>query len=388
MVQEGGGDTCAGGASGLEITSSGPRSIEKASGDSVKLDCEFTLAPEDSGHLDVEWSLMASDSQNLDKVIILYSGGRVYEDYYPAMKGRMHFSSADPKEGDASVNLTRVETTDTGTYQCKVKKAPGIGSRKMFLSVMATVTAAEERQDVRYGRDIFACSAKKKELIQRPSKPQCFKEGPSKEGKDLVLRCLSSEGTNPLQYTWEKTSDGHLLPASALLDSISGTMSILPRVHQSPRAPPAAPPIIPERGHRPIITEHLRITPSPNTAGVIAGAVIGVLLALVLIPIILFCCCRARNKKKYEKEVAYEIKEDAPPPRCRVSMTRSLTSAGSQHSSLCSMSPSNMHEYAPKSQYDKVPTEECHAKLGGPNLSRMGAVPVMIPAQTSDASIV
>ncbi|KAJ8280821.1 hypothetical protein GJAV_G00059440 [Gymnothorax javanicus] len=54
---------------GLEITSTGPRSIEKASGDSVMLDCDFTLAPEDSGHLDIEWSLMASDNQNLDKVV-------------------------------------------------------------------------------------------------------------------------------------------------------------------------------------------------------------------------------------------------------------------------------------------------------------------------------
>ena len=33
----------------------------------------------------------------------------------------------------------------------------------------------------------------------------------------MVLRCTSSEGTNPLQYTWEKTSDNKLLPASAVL---------------------------------------------------------------------------------------------------------------------------------------------------------------------------
>ncbi|KAJ8368338.1 hypothetical protein SKAU_G00083660 [Synaphobranchus kaupii] len=344
-------------AHGLEMTSTGPRSIEKASGDSVNLDCDFTLAPEDSGHLDIEWTLMASDNQNLDKVIILYSGGRVYEDYYPAVKGRMHFSSVDPKDGNASVNMTQLEISDTGTYQCKVKKAPGIGSRKIFLSVMV-----------------------------RPSKPRCFKEGLSQEGKDLVLRCLSSEGTNPLQYTWEKTSDGKLLPTSAVLDAVSGTMTMK---NVSASTSGAYRCTAKNRVGAEECVLHLRIAPSPNMAGIIAGAVIGVLLSLVFIAIILFCCCRARNKK-YEKETAYEIREDVPPPRSRVSMTRSMTSVGSQRSSLGSMSPSNLHEYVPKPQYDKVPTEEYvpPAKTAGPNLSRMGAVPVMIPAQSRDGSIV
>lgn len=56
-------------ASGLDITSSGPTSIEKASGQSVKLDCQFSLAPQDSGPLDIEWSLLASDNQKEDKVV-------------------------------------------------------------------------------------------------------------------------------------------------------------------------------------------------------------------------------------------------------------------------------------------------------------------------------
>ncbi|XP_035239880.1 coxsackievirus and adenovirus receptor homolog [Anguilla anguilla] len=350
-------------AYGLQITSTGPRSILKASGDSVTLDCDFTLAPEDSGHLDIEWTLMASDSQNLDKVILLYSGGRVYEDYYPATKGRMHFSSALPKDGDASVNLTRLEVSDTGTYQCKVKKAPGIGSRKIFLSVMV-----------------------------RPSKPHCFKEGLSREGEDLVLRCASSEGTHPLQYTWEKTSDGTLPPTSTVLDPVSGVMTIK---NVSAGASGTYRCTAKNRVGADECVLHLRITPSRNMAGVIAGAVIGVLLSLILTAIVLFCCCRARNRK-YEKETAYEIREDVPPPRSRVSVARSVTSAGSHRSSLGSLSPSNLHEYAPKPQYDKVSTEERERPPGhapaagatGPNPSLAEAVPVATPAQRRDGSIV
>lgn len=95
------------------------------------------------------------------------------------------------------------------------------------------------------------------------------------------------------------------------------------------------------------------------------------------------------------------LREDVPPPKSRVSTARSFT-MGSQRSSLGSMSPSNLHEYALKTPYDKIPSSEeydrppSHApmplpssvRMGGPNLSRMGAVPVMTPAQNRDGSIV
>lgn len=58
-----------GSACGLQITSTGQTSIEKASGESVKLDCQFTLASDDSGPLDIEWSLQPSDNQKEEKVV-------------------------------------------------------------------------------------------------------------------------------------------------------------------------------------------------------------------------------------------------------------------------------------------------------------------------------
>ncbi|KAI3373417.1 hypothetical protein L3Q82_022030, partial [Scortum barcoo] len=312
-------------ASGLEIVSTGPTSIEKASGQSVKLDCQFTLAPEDSGPLDIEWSLLSSDNQNEDKVVIMYSGDRAYEDYYPQMKGRVHFNSADPKNGDASIILTGLKSSDSGTYQCKVKKAPGIRSRKMLLIVMV-----------------------------KPSKPRCYAEGPTQEGKDIVLRCISSEGTNPLQYSWERTSDSKLLPASTVLDPVGGTINVR---NASASASGTYRCTASNRVGSEECILYLKVTPPPNTAGIIAGAIIAVLLILIIIAIILFCCCRARHKKKYEKEICNEIREDVPPPKSRVSTARSFT-VGSQRSSLGSMSPSNLHEYALKPQYDKIPSSE------------------------------
>lgn len=66
----------------------------------------------------------------------MYSGDRAYSEYYAPLKGRVYFNSPDPKNGDASMNIMGLKAIDTGTYQCKVKKVPGIDSRKFLLTVM------------------------------------------------------------------------------------------------------------------------------------------------------------------------------------------------------------------------------------------------------------
>lgn len=300
----------AGLASGLEITTTGTTSIEKACGQSVKLDCQFSLAPEDSGPLFIEWNLLASDRQKEDNVLILYAGDRAYEDYYAPMEGRIHFSSAFPKHGDASINLTELKLSDSGTYHVRVKKVPGVDDRKFLLKVMP-----------------------------KPSKPRCYAEGPTHEGKDIVLKCLSMESTNTLQYSWERTSDNKLLPASAVMDPVGGTLNVR---EASTSASGTYLCTVRNRVGTEQCVLYLNVTPPPNTGRIIAGAIIAVLLILIIIAILLFCHWRARHRKKYEKETSNEIIEDAPPPKRRIS-TASSFNVGSQHSSLGSMS--NLHKY-------------------------------------------
>ncbi|KFQ24077.1 Coxsackievirus and adenovirus receptor, partial [Merops nubicus] len=140
----------------------------------------------------------------------------------------------------------------------------------------------------------------------------------------------------------------------------------------------------------------LNVTPPINIAGIIAGAIIGTLLGLSVLAFLVFCCCKKHREKKYEKEVHHDIREDVPPPKSRSSTARSYI--GSNRSSLGSMSPSNMEGYT-KTPYSQVPSEDFErtpgqnptfapSKVAAPNLSRMGAVPVMIPAQSKDGSIV
>ncbi|KAG2456481.1 CXAR protein, partial [Polypterus senegalus] len=289
------------------------------------MDCKFKTTSDDIGQLGIEWVLLPPDVQSKDTMLLMYSAGMVYDQYYGPVIGRIHLSSQDPASGDASVELTNLKPTDSGTYQCRVKKIPGNGNRKITLNV-----------------------------IVKPSTPRCYIEGTPENTRDITLKCLSSEGTTPMSYLWSKITDTKTLPQNAVL--------------------------------------------AKNTSGVIAGAIIGTLLALLALAIILICWYRTRNKKKYEKEISHEIKEDVPPPKSRASTARSFASVGSNRSSLGSMSPSNLHEYSLKPHYDKIPSEEYErppsqapnlpsAKVAGPNLSRMGAVPVMIPAQSRDGSI-
>nr|ADC84500.1 CAR4/6 [Homo sapiens] len=296
--------------------------IEKAKGETAYLPCKFTLSPEDQGPLDIEWLISPADNQKVDQVIILYSGDKIYDDYYPDLKGRVHFTSNDLKSGDASINVTNLQLSDIGTYQCKVKKAPGVANKKIHLVVLV-----------------------------KPSGARCYVDGSEEIGSDFKIKCEPKEGSLPLQYEWQKLSDSQKMPTSWLAAS--------------------------------------------NKAGLIAGAIIGTLLALALIGLIIFCCRKKRREEKYEKEVHHDIREDVPPPKSRTSTARSYI--GSNHSSLGSMSPSNMEGYS-KTQYNQVPSEDFErtpqsptlppAKVAAPNLSRMGAIPVMIPAQSKDGSIV
>ncbi|EGV95200.1 Coxsackievirus and adenovirus receptor-like [Cricetulus griseus] len=347
---------------GLSITTP-DQSIEKAKGETAYLPCKFTIGSEDQGPLDIEWLLSPSDNQKVDQVIILYSGDKIYDNYYPDLKGRVHFTSSDVTSGDASINVTNLQLSDIGTYQCKVKKAPGVANRKVLLTVLV-----------------------------KPSGTRCFVDGAEEIGNDFKLKCEPKEGSLPLRYEWQKLSDSQKMPTPWLAEMTSPVISVK---NASSEYSGTYSCTVQNRVGSDQCMLRLDVVPPSNRAGTIAGAIIGTLLALVFIGAILFCCHRKRREEKYEKEVHHDIREDVPPPKSRTSTARSYI--GSNHSSLGSMSPSNMEGYS-KTQYNQVPSEDFErapqsptlapAKVAAPNLSRMGAVPVMIPAQSKDGSIV
>ncbi|KAM6140098.1 coxsackievirus and adenovirus receptor [Pterocles gutturalis] len=347
----------------LTITSS-DRPFEKAQGEKVTLPCTFVLSEEDNGPLDIEWVLIPADNQKQEEIIIMYSADRIYNVYYASVTGRMQFSSPDPGSGDGSLDILNLKSADTGMYQCKVKKAPGVQSQKIQLTVLV-----------------------------KPARTKCSIEGSQEIGKDVTLKCASQEGSPLLSYDWRRASGTQELPATSVLNKNTGEL-LLKNASRDYSGTYNC--VASNRVGTDECSVELNVTPPINTAGIIAGAIIGTLLGLSILAFLIFCCCKKHKDKKYEKEVHHDIREDVPPPKSRSSTARSYI--GSNRSSLGSMSPSNMEGYT-KTPYSQVPSEDFErspgqnptfapSKVAAPNLSRMGAVPVMIPAQSKDGSIV
>ncbi|NP_001074245.1 coxsackie adenovirus receptor-like precursor [Mus musculus] len=112
------------------------QTIEKDQGETVHLPCMFTFISKDQGPLNIEWlRLSGPNNEAMDHVVILYSADKIHDDVYPDLKGRVYFTSNDIKSGDASINITNVQLSDAGTYQCKVKTYPGTVNRNLQLAV-------------------------------------------------------------------------------------------------------------------------------------------------------------------------------------------------------------------------------------------------------------
>ncbi|XP_075398581.1 coxsackievirus and adenovirus receptor isoform X2 [Tenrec ecaudatus] len=317
----------------LSIDSPSEQMIEKAKGETAYLPCKFSLGPGDQGPLDIEWLLSPADNQQVDQVIILYSGDKIYTDYYQDLKGRVHFTSNDLKSGDASINVTNLQLSDIGTYQCKVKKAPGVGNKKIQLTVLV-----------------------------KPSGTRCYIDGSEEIGNDFKLKCEPKEGSLPLRYEWQRLSNSQRMPTAWLAETTSPIISIKNATTEYSGTYSCT---VQNRVGVDQCLLRLDVVPPSNRAGTIAGAIIGTLLALVLIGLLIFCCRKKRREEKYEKEVHHDIREDVPPPKSRTSTARSYI--GSNHSSLGSMSPSNMEAYS-KTQYNQVPSEDFERAPQSPTL--------------------
>lgn len=267
-------------AQGLHINTTNNQVLKKAVGQNVKLECQFTTAPEDAGPLEVEWTVKSVRHPMEKKELLLYTAGQIYDSYYPPQKGRVYFHSEDPGKGDASIDLVLLTPSDSGIYYCQVKKVPGIKSIKTALQV-----------------------------LEPPSKPRCYHT----EGgvKAHVLKCGSERGAAPTWYSWTREPPGKLLPTSAVMDQTAGTLTI-----QDASESDAGTYKCTARnrvGEEDCFLEFN--LPDPPSVEMIAGAAAGSLAAIAIITSITGCI--VRRLRRSEPETSNEIVEDASPPRRR-----------------------------------------------------------------------
>lgn len=67
--------------------------------------------------------------------ILSYTGGQIHQYGDSSVSKRINFTG-DPTLGDASMSVSNLRGSDTATYQCKVKKGPGVDMRKVTLMVL------------------------------------------------------------------------------------------------------------------------------------------------------------------------------------------------------------------------------------------------------------
>ncbi|KAL7846951.1 hypothetical protein SRHO_G00219310 [Serrasalmus rhombeus] len=268
----------------MRVTSSGPQTLQLAQGEQARVDCIYTPDPEDIGELDIEWSLVSPDTTKKDQLIISYSGISKYLHGDPALTEGVDFAASDPSQGDASLSISSVDAAHAGTYQCKVKKSPGVDMHKVSLVV-----------------------------LERPSTPKCWVEGDEAIGQPVSLHCKSDQGSGPLQYEWRRESGGPI-PPSVTQNSVLGELLI--NNHSVVLAGIYSCEVANAVGKERCRLNLQAIKP-PNRAGVIAGTVCGCLLLIIIILIIIWLLVFRWERKRYEKELSNEIREDAPSPESR-----------------------------------------------------------------------
>ncbi|XP_069016323.1 V-set and immunoglobulin domain-containing protein 8a [Embiotoca jacksoni] len=267
---------------GMLVTSEGPQTIQKAEGERGTLGCNYTPSPSDTGELDIEWSVISPDTTQKDHMLMSYTSGTEYIHGDHTLAKGLTFAAGDPSVGDASLSIAVLTPAHSATYQCKVKKSPGVDMRKISLVVMV-----------------------------KPSVPKCWVEGMELVGEVVSLHCESARGSTPLKHTWRRESGGPV-PTAATQNSATGELKIsnhsqsfagiyLCEVNNAVGA---------ER-----CWINLKANKPPNRAAVIVGTVVGsLLLIFILLVLIVLLFWKLSSRQRYEKEFSNEIREDAPPP--------------------------------------------------------------------------
>ncbi|XP_011480301.1 coxsackievirus and adenovirus receptor homolog [Oryzias latipes] len=285
------------GAKAMKVTSMGLQAIQKAAGDSMILNCSYTPGPLDTGELDIEWSVVSPDSTQKDQMLLSYGSSTQYQHDDRPLSGGLSFAAGDPSKGDASLLIDQLSPAHSATYQCKVKKLPGVDMQKTSLVVMV-----------------------------KPSVPECWLQGEQLFGEDVSLHCQSAKGSTPLRYTWRRESMGPM-PAAATQNSVTGELR-LSNLSQSFAGTYLCEVNNAVGAQRCRI--NLKANKPPNRTGVIVGTLVGsLLLIFILLVFLVLLYWKLRNRLYNEKEFSNEIREDAlPPDRRSVSVYSGRTSSG------------------------------------------------------------
>ncbi|KAL2805075.1 immunoglobulin superfamily member 11 isoform h precursor [Daubentonia madagascariensis] len=183
-------------AASLEVSES-PGSIQVARGRTAVLPCTFTTSAA-LINLNVIWMVIPLSNANQPEQVILYQGGQMF-DGAPRFHGRVGFTGTMPAT-NVSIFINNTQLSDTGTYQCLVNNLPDRGGRNIGVTGLT--------------------------VLVPPSAPHCQIQGSQDIGSDVILLCSSEEGIPRPTYLWEKLDNTLKLPPTATQDQVQGTVTI------------------------------------------------------------------------------------------------------------------------------------------------------------------
>ncbi|XP_032006003.1 immunoglobulin superfamily member 11 isoform X4 [Hylobates moloch] len=132
-------------AASLEVSES-PGSIQVARGQTAVLPCTFTTSAA-LINLNVIWMVTPLSNANQPEQVILYQGGQMF-DGAPRFHGRVGFTGTMPAT-NVSIFINNTQLLDTGTYQCLVNNLPDIGGRNIGVTGLTVLDQVQGTVTIR-----------------------------------------------------------------------------------------------------------------------------------------------------------------------------------------------------------------------------------------------
>ncbi|KAM8955523.1 endothelial cell-selective adhesion molecule isoform 2-T2 [Lycaon pictus] len=283
---------------------------------------------------------------------------------------------------NVSLRLQGLREKDSGSYRCSVNvqdhegKNRSHGSKTLELSVLVP-----------------------------PAPPSCRLLGVPRVGTNVTLSCQSPRSKPAAQYQWERAPPSAQVFFAPVLDAIRGSLSLT-----NLSSPMSGVYIC--KAHNEVGSAQCNVTLEVSTGpgpAVVAGAVVGTLVGLGMLAGLVLLYHR---RSKALEEPANDIKEDATAPRTlpwpkgsdTISKNGTLSSVTSARALRHPQGPprpgaltptlSLSSQVLPSPRLPRTdgaqpqPISPSPGGVSSSTLSRMGAVPVMVPAQSQAGSLV
>ncbi|XP_044892915.1 immunoglobulin superfamily member 11 isoform X2 [Felis catus] len=274
-------------AASLEVSES-PGSIQVARGQTAVLPCTFTTSAA-LINLNVIWMVIPLSNANQPEQVILYQGGQMF-DGAPRFHGRVGFTGTMPAT-NVSIFINNTQLSDTGTYQCLVNNLPDRGGRNIGVTGLT--------------------------VLVPPSAPHCQIQGSQDIGSDVILLCSSEEGIPRPTYLWEKLDNTLKLPPTATQDQVQGTVTIrnISALSSGLYQCVASNAIGTSTCLLDLQVISPQPRSIGLIAGAIGTGAVIIIFCIALI-LGAFFYWRSKNKEEEEEEIPNEIREDDLPPKC------------------------------------------------------------------------